>query len=197
MKQPELLKSIEPDAVRTQLAVILASDGFVRARRMQRFLEFIVEEALAGRAAQLGEYAIGLSVFDRNSDFDPALDPIVRNDARRLRAKLLEYFRQEARPSDIVIEVPKGGYVPLFHTVRPVAPSLEPQVSHMINGCIVSSGDRCRVILHLTDATQDGLRTRELAFDLGRHEIVTGIAHQVKFRLSHEQPRPPVLAVAA
>ena len=56
-------------AVRPQLHRILASDVFVRARRMQRLLVFIVEETLAGRADQLGEYGIGISVFDRGQDF--------------------------------------------------------------------------------------------------------------------------------
>jgi adenylate cyclase len=67
-----------PPAVRAQLAAILASEAFVRSRRMQRFLEFVVEETLAGRDGQLGEYGIGLAVFDRSPDFEPALDPIVR-----------------------------------------------------------------------------------------------------------------------
>ena len=106
----------QPAAIRVQMRKILSSEPFVRSRRMQRFLEFIVEEALAGRADQLGEYGIGMAVFDRGPDFEPALDPIVRNDARRLRLKLLEYYRQEhLRPADcVLIDVPKGGYVPVF-----------------------------------------------------------------------------------
>lgn len=108
-------KSLTPQAVRVQVAMILASEGFERSRRMQRFLDFIVEETLAGRADQLGEYAIGISVFDRRPDFEPALDPIVRNDARRLRLKLLEYYRQcGPQPGQVWIEIPKGGYVPVF-----------------------------------------------------------------------------------
>jgi adenylate cyclase len=107
---------ITPHQVREQLEKILAGDAFARCRRMQRFLTFIVEETLAGRADELGEYGIGLAVFDRGPDFEPALDPIVRNDARRLRLKLLEYYRQpDSRPADrVVIEIPKGGYVPVF-----------------------------------------------------------------------------------
>lgn len=105
-----------PQIVRAQLRRILACESFVRSRRMQRFLEFIVEEKLAGRAAQLCEYGIGTAVFDRGQDFEPALDPIVRNDARRLRLKLLEYYRHwQPRPADeLVIDIPKGGYVPVF-----------------------------------------------------------------------------------
>ena len=109
---------ISPGAIRTQLDRILSSEGFVRSARMRRFLEFVVAETVAGRSDQLGEYAIGLAVFDRREDYDPALDPIVRNDARRLRLKLLEYYRclKDPSPNQVVIEIPKGGYVPVFRS---------------------------------------------------------------------------------
>ncbi len=103
-----------PYAVRKQLLRILASEGFVHAARMRRFLTFVVEETLAGRANQLCEYNIGVSVFERGESFEPGLDPIVRNDARRLRQKLLEYYQGMRQREELVIEVPKGGYVPMF-----------------------------------------------------------------------------------
>lgn len=108
---------MNPDmqSVRAQLEAILDSEGFTRSPRMQRFLRFIVEETLAGRAEQLGEYAIATAVFDRSADFEPAVDPIVRNDARRLRVKLAEYYSQNPAPAQgVLIEMPKGGYVPTF-----------------------------------------------------------------------------------
>lgn len=116
----ETVTPMSDEAVRAQVARIVASEGFARAPRMRRFLEFIVEETLAGRGDQLGEYTVGVSVFDRGAGFEPALDPIVRNDARRLRLKLMEYYRQlEGEPGEgILIEVPKGGYLPLFRRVR-------------------------------------------------------------------------------
>ena len=102
-------------SVREQLARILASESFICAKRMRRFLTFVVEETLAGRAAQVCEYSIGVSVFERNEPFDPALDPIVRNDARRLRQKLFEYYQRSGPGADrVIIEIPKGGYVPVF-----------------------------------------------------------------------------------
>ena len=113
--------TIGPKAIRAQLKQILASDAFARARRMQRFLEYVVEETLAGRADQLGEFAIGIAVFDRGEDFEPALDPIVRNDARRLRVKLAEYYAGcHAREAGLLIDMPKGGYVPRFLPAAPV-----------------------------------------------------------------------------
>lgn len=118
--QKEMVTNVTPQAVRAQVARILASEAFNRSPRMQRFLEFVVEETLEGRDGQLGEYAIGTAVFDRGEDFEPAVDPIVRNDARRLRIKLLEYYRSESGSVDpIWIDIPKGGYVPVFRTVPP------------------------------------------------------------------------------
>lgn len=103
------------DLVKKQASRILQSSGFANAPRMKRFLAFIVEETLAGRAGQLCEYTLGVSVFDRDESFDPASDPIVRNDARRLRQKLLEYYQMPHGARDwVYIDVPKGSYVPVF-----------------------------------------------------------------------------------
>lgn len=56
---------VDATAIRDEVARILSDAAFVRSPRMQRFLSFVVEEALAGRADQLSEYGIGLEVFDR------------------------------------------------------------------------------------------------------------------------------------
>jgi hypothetical protein len=109
-----------PDAIKTELSKIFKSDGFVHAERMRRFLEFVVEETLAGRSSQLCEYSIAISVFKRDASFEPGIDPIVRNDARRLRQKLLEYYHQSCGDdNEVVISMPKGGYVPVFRRPRP------------------------------------------------------------------------------
>lgn len=105
-----------PHAIRMQLSKILRSEGFAHAARMRRFLEFVVDETLAGRASQLCEYSIGISVFNRGESFEPGLDPIVRNDARRLRQKLLEYYQgsRDRKSDQVIIDIPKGKYVPAF-----------------------------------------------------------------------------------
>jgi adenylate cyclase len=110
-----LAAEIVPASVLAQVERIAISDPFVRAPRMQRFLRYVVDQTLAGRESELGEYAIGVAVFDRGTSFEPAIDPIVRNDARRLRFKLLDFYRQTSIDKDsIVIDIPKGGYVPSF-----------------------------------------------------------------------------------
>ncbi|HVB40361.1 MAG TPA: tetratricopeptide repeat protein [Terriglobales bacterium] len=102
--------------VRNQLGRISASTTFRGAGRLRRFLEFIVGEALAGRKDQLKEYVVGVAVFDKPATFDPRIDPIVRVRARRLRAMLERYYREEGGTGELVIELPKGGYAPTFNT---------------------------------------------------------------------------------
>jgi serine/threonine-protein kinase len=79
-----------------------------------RFLRFSVEEFLAGNVGRLKEQIIGTEVFDRKSDYDPRIDPIVRVEARRLRAKLKAYYTSAGRGDSILIGLPKGAYLPFF-----------------------------------------------------------------------------------
>lgn len=74
---------------------ILARKTFRRADRLKHFLAFIVEETIAGRAELLKEFIIGVDVFGKEDSFDPRNDPIVRVQARRLRALLTRYFHLE------------------------------------------------------------------------------------------------------
>jgi serine/threonine-protein kinase len=104
----------EDTAVRDQLERILASAAFHQGDRLKRFLSFIVLEAIAGHRNELKEYVIGVQVFGKEDTFDPRTDPIVRVQARRLRAKLVGYYREEGRADELIIELPKGGYAPVF-----------------------------------------------------------------------------------
>src|SRR3984893_14934137 len=112
---------ISGDSIRIQLEKILASPRCANWGRLQRFLRFSVEEALAGRAENLKEYALALEVFDKAASHDPGADPIVRVEARRLRARLKEYYDTEGLRDPIRIDIPKGAYIPTFQRVAPPA----------------------------------------------------------------------------
>ena len=101
-------------AVRQQLDRMLASPTFQQVDRLKRFLNFIVTETVAGRGDQLKEYVVGVQVFDKETSFDPRTDPIVRVQARRLRARLARYYRSEGQTDETIIDLPKGGYLPVF-----------------------------------------------------------------------------------
>src|SRR5215471_4621816 len=102
------------EAARRQLERVLASPGFSRNERLSRFLRFVVEQHLAGRDAEIKESLIAVEVLGRNPDHDPRQDSIVRTEAARLRARLSEYYLGEGKRDSVVIELPKGGYVPVI-----------------------------------------------------------------------------------
>ncbi len=79
-----------------------------------RFLRYAVEETLAGREAGLKEYSVGVEVFSRGEKFCPRTDPIVRVQARNLRLRLERYYTGPGANDPLVIELPKGTYVPVF-----------------------------------------------------------------------------------
>jgi len=104
----------ETAQVQQQLGRVLASDSFIKSPQLSRFLRFCVERVLLGRQDELKEQVLGVEVFRRSLSFDPRVDPIVRVEARRLRAKLDEYYAGEGRLDPLVIYFQRGDYVPRF-----------------------------------------------------------------------------------
>jgi hypothetical protein len=103
----------EPE-IRAALSAIISGRQFQGANRLSSFLKYIVEETLKGNDNYLKEYVLGTEVFGRAADYDPRIDPIVRNYAVRLRKKLEEYYAENPDTSDVIISLPKGHYVPVF-----------------------------------------------------------------------------------
>ncbi len=99
-------------AVGPALQRILDSKTFSRSDRLRRFLRFAVEKVLEGRGSSLKETVIALEVYDRPTDYDPRIDPIVRVEARRLRSKLGRYYGYEGRGEPLRITFVKGSYAP-------------------------------------------------------------------------------------
>jgi TolB-like protein/Flp pilus assembly protein TadD len=115
-----------------QLNRILTSKAFRQADRLKRFLAFIVEETLAGRGERLKEFVVGVEVFGKDDSFDPRNDPIVRVQARRLRAQLARYYREEGPGDDLVIDIPKGGYATTFKPLKSPVPK-RPATSSLVS----------------------------------------------------------------
>jgi len=126
----------KPDTktIEEQLDRILRSRAFSASKRSQRFLRYVVDKSLSDSASPPKEFAIAMDVFDRDSSYDPAIDATVRVQAGRLRGRLREYYDSEGKDDPIWIDIPIGGYVPVFSvretaTVEPgsrLAPNQEP-----------------------------------------------------------------------
>ncbi len=101
---------IPAEAVRAQLDKLVRSPILVQSAQLCRFLHYVVERKLAGDVDSLKENVLGIEVFDRGDRFDPRRDSVVRVEARRLRAKLEEYYKGEGASDAVVIRMPKGEF---------------------------------------------------------------------------------------
>jgi TolB-like protein len=123
LSQPELSPNTANDvpesAVSEELARIVNSPRFVSSIRLCRLLTHIVNQTLHGNLDSLKEFSIAVEVFDRTSEYDPNIDALVRVEARRLRAKLKEYYEGPGRNDAVLIGLRPGSYVPLFRWLDP------------------------------------------------------------------------------
>lgn len=107
--------------MREELARILASAEFKAPPRRRHMLQYLVEELLAGREDEIKGYTVGVGALDKDEDFDPQSDPVVRFEARRLRQNLDGYYASDGRNDPFRITIPVGQYVPVIephHAVR-------------------------------------------------------------------------------
>ena len=100
--------------IRRTVEAIMASPGFINSPQLQNFLEFIVNKTLAGEAADIKGYTIGVDALGRGEDFDPSTDPSVRVMAGRLRQTLANYYHDPSHASAVEIKLEKGSYIPVF-----------------------------------------------------------------------------------
>ena len=100
--------------MRAQLERIVDSVEFAVSERARRFLRYVVEEALAGRGERIKAYSIAVEVLGRDEGFDANADPAVRIEAGRLRRALERFYLVAGQADPVLIEIPKGAYVPVF-----------------------------------------------------------------------------------
>ena len=101
-------------AVEEELERIFHDPHFTESAILRKFLSFIVQETIQGRANRLKEYTIAINVLEKPMNFNPQENGIVRIHAGRLRRALSEYYNDMGRNDKIVITIPKGKYVPVF-----------------------------------------------------------------------------------
>lgn len=106
--------SIPGDLIRIQLDRILVSTEFSVPDRVRQFLTYVVNQTLEGHADRIKAYSVAVEVFGRDVNFDIQNDPVVRIEAGRLRRALERYYLLGGSADPILIEIPKGGYVPRF-----------------------------------------------------------------------------------
>jgi LuxR family maltose regulon positive regulatory protein len=157
------VRFLNADEVRTELERILAFGDMVSSRQMSSFLRFVVEQKLAGRDAQIKERTIAIGALDRDADFDPRLDPIVRVVAGKLRRVLERYDLSVGASGALRIAIPKGSYVPSF-TSRSASMPEESVTTIERSPCPI-----LRTKLHVPPVTPDFVRPQTLLERLDRY----------------------------
>jgi tetratricopeptide (TPR) repeat protein len=161
-----------PEDVREALAKVLASPDFSSAGRLGPFLAHLVGAALAGETDRLKESVLGVEFFDRGSDYDPRLDPVVRIEARRLRLRLEKYYASEGASDQTRIDLPKGGYIPSFAIAASEAATISRRWPYWVSAAMVvicvASVFAVYQRISPADAPSDPAR---IAFERGRYQM--------------------------
>jgi hypothetical protein len=124
-------ESISEGEKRQALERVIASKTFGRSDQLRSFLRYICEAEFEGRAHEINEYVLGVSVLGRPANYSPTEDSCVRSRAYELRNKLKSYYQLEAPDDPVQIEIRKGAYVPQFQrtngaAAEPVPERVEP-----------------------------------------------------------------------
>jgi hypothetical protein len=169
------------------LKSVLASAAFSHSPSLTAFLRFVVEAALAGRGGQLKGYTIAVEALGRTSDFDPETDAIVRVDAGRIRNALARYYEADGAHDAVVIDLPRGHYVPTFSrrdqpTVLPATVEA-PQPIH-------SDWSRSRAAAQTCQLLLERMASSRAALGAEIDSVRQGIARARKLVASPD--RPPV-----
>lgn len=115
-RSSEKLNSMDIEAadIRSQIDRISASPDLAHSTRLQEILNYISEEFIAGRGDRIKGFTIGEAIFSSDETFDSTTNSIVRVEMGRLRRRLTEYYLTMGRHDPIIVDVPKGSYIPRF-----------------------------------------------------------------------------------
>lgn len=122
MEAPGSERPVESNTINLCLERVLASAQFARSERLRALLAYLIQAMERGTLSSVNERRIGVDVFGKDVDWDPALDPSVRVAMVRLRSKLEDYYQSAGRTDAIKIALIKGSYLPqLIQITHPTA----------------------------------------------------------------------------
>jgi len=113
------------------------SVSFQRAPRLRELLEYLCH---IGHTGAVSEHQIGIDVFKRPPDYNASVDTIARVQVSQLRKKLEQFFLTEGALEPVVIDFPRGSYVPVFRP-RDVANRSTPALDQFWSGLFPAGHD--------------------------------------------------------
>ena len=201
MPEDAIHESCTEQEIRAELARILQSSLFINSGRLARFLHFTADTAIAGQGNSLKEYLIGVEVYDRKPPYHPSQDSIVRTEARRLRAKLKEYYDGEGKNDPVFIYFRPGTYLPVFRKNESSANPISPPPAPSGKEFLVDGAGVPVAVLQLIDLSGSRLSrlcaqglTDEIIHVLAATDGIRVVASASVAQLSEEVRDMPALA---
>lgn len=140
MAYPPEVDGFSTDAIRAEVARIVTSKLFRSSQVLQNLLTYVVNARLTDEADNIKEYTLATQVLNQPPTFDSRVNNVVRVHAHRLRQRLHDYYDQEGNTSVLIIDLPKGGYVPHFVTPG-VSSRLNSEGQQEVEGSSVSRAE--------------------------------------------------------
>jgi hypothetical protein len=112
---PTIEEPIDPETCWALLERVAGSAQLKRATRLKELLLYVGQCSLKDGRDQVREQEIGAKVFGRPDGYDTSFDNIVRTNVSDLRKRIEAYFHGEGLNEPVVMEIPRGSYLPVFH----------------------------------------------------------------------------------
>jgi len=178
--------------VREQLERLLVHPLFAKSERYPALLEYVVEQTLRGNSSQLKERSIGIEVFKKSPDYDANSEPVVRITAGEVRKRLTQYYYDSSHDGELVIELPIGSYVPIFHPQEPAAAAASTTAELMVP----ESSVEVQAPVPVRVASAEGSRIlRWLPWALLPAAIAASAAVGISVGMRIQPPPPPPTAI--
>ncbi|WP_052249726.1 hypothetical protein [Tateyamaria sp. ANG-S1] len=112
---------IDETDIEHYIAQVEASSVLGRSKRRARLLSHLIRSEYLEQGDRLKAYSIGLDIFGKPTEFDPAADSVVRVEMGRLRSALALFEASEFNDTRIIVDIPVGTYRPTIELREPVA----------------------------------------------------------------------------
>jgi hypothetical protein len=110
----QVKESPDPAACWALLERVAASAQLRRAARLRELLFYVGKRSLKDGCDRIHEQEIGSKVFGRPESYDTSFDNTVRTSVSDLRKRIEAYFNSDGLHETLIMEIPRGGYVPVF-----------------------------------------------------------------------------------
>lgn len=97
--------------LQSETDAILDDPTFRRSPTLSKLLQFLVNEAIAGRGDTLKSYAVAVDALGRPDDYDPSSDSSARVQMTRLRKALESYYSKNAPTDKLCLYLQSGSYL--------------------------------------------------------------------------------------